>query len=226
MSRLYNNTVSEDLLTLCKQLQALKGFENAYLVGGTSIALRMGYRKSIDIDLFFTDNPNITTVKYILENNTDFTTLSQREGTIIGQINNIKIDCIDYPYESIRPTETIEGIRMLSLEDVAAMKLSAILNSGKRLKDFVDVAFLSTKFSMAEMLEFFAEKFPRTNPIAASKAVAFFDYIDHSTPIELTKGKYNWGLISERIQKMCNEPQKVFTTYPIPQEKKKSTLHL
>lgn len=82
MSKLYNNTVSEDLLTLCKQLQSLKGFENAYLVGGTSIALRMGYRKSVDIDLFFTDKPNITTVKSILENSTDFITLSQREGTI------------------------------------------------------------------------------------------------------------------------------------------------
>lgn len=35
-----------------------------------------------------------------------------------------------------------------SLEDFAAMKLNAISNSGKRLKDFIDVYYLLEHFSM------------------------------------------------------------------------------
>ncbi len=33
---------------------------------------------------------------------------------------------------------------MLSIRDIAAVKLSAIAGNGTRLKDFIDVAFLST----------------------------------------------------------------------------------
>jgi len=34
----------------------------------------------------------------------------------------------------------IEGIRFASLEDIAAMKLNAVIGNGTRLKDFVDIA--------------------------------------------------------------------------------------
>ncbi len=49
---LHKSTVDESTLELLKQLQQkdyLKGF---HLVGGTALALKMGHRKSVDLDLF------------------------------------------------------------------------------------------------------------------------------------------------------------------------------
>jgi len=39
---------------LIQQLQATPGLSDFYLVGGTSLALQIGHRNSIDIDLFTT----------------------------------------------------------------------------------------------------------------------------------------------------------------------------
>lgn len=38
------------------------------------------------------------------------------------------------------------GLRLYDMEDIIAMKLAAISDDGSRLKDFIDMAFLSTRF--------------------------------------------------------------------------------
>ena len=49
---LHYDTVDEGTLGLLKQLQSLDILSEMRLVGGTSLALQIGHRKSIDIDLF------------------------------------------------------------------------------------------------------------------------------------------------------------------------------
>lgn len=49
---LHYQTVEPETLELLKYLQAIPTFKNLHLVGGTALALRIGHRKSIDIDLF------------------------------------------------------------------------------------------------------------------------------------------------------------------------------
>jgi hypothetical protein len=110
---------------------------------------------------------------------------------------------------------------MLSIQDIAAMKLTAISHSGTRLKDFVDITFLSTKISLNEMLNAFEIKYPRTNKMSAVKGLNYFDDIDFSSEIELTtKGIYKWEETAKRIHEMIKLPNKIFLTYP--EEVKKS----
>lgn len=45
-------TIESKTLDLLKSLQALPIFANTRLVGDTALALQLGHRKSIDIDLF------------------------------------------------------------------------------------------------------------------------------------------------------------------------------
>ena len=72
-----------------------------------------------------------------------------------------------------KPNEE-DGIRLYSMEDLVVMKLSAIVDNGSRLKDFVDIAFLSTRYSFYSMLELYARKFPDTNIIRVIKSVTYF----------------------------------------------------
>ena len=129
---------------------------------------------------------------------------------LLGHIGGVKTDFINYPYRPIRPLIEEEGIRMVSAEDIAAMKLAAIMNSGKRMKDFVDVAFLSTKFSLMQMMGFFAEKFPHSSVLSAEKSLLFFDDIDFSVPISLVSGKFRWMPVRRRLMEMAQFPTRVF----------------
>ena len=49
---LHLETIEPKTLDLLKNLQALPLFAQTRLVGGTALALQLGHRKSIDIDLF------------------------------------------------------------------------------------------------------------------------------------------------------------------------------
>ena len=50
--KLHYNSVSENLLGILKKLMSSEVFKDFRLVGGTSLSLQRGHRKSIDIDLF------------------------------------------------------------------------------------------------------------------------------------------------------------------------------
>lgn len=134
-----------------------------------------------------------------------------RKNTIIGFINKIKVDFITHPYPLINPPITEEGITLLSKEDIAAMKLNAIANSGQRLKDFIDIYFLLQHFSLKDMLHFFEIKYPNTNPLVALKAVTYFGDIDENIdPPKLVK-PLAVKKIKERITNAVINTNKIFT---------------
>ena len=62
-------------------------------------------------------------------------------------VNNIKDRFHTTQLSIIKPPVIVEeGITFLSKEDIAAMKFHAIIQSGKRLKDFIDIYFLLRAF--------------------------------------------------------------------------------
>jgi predicted nucleotidyltransferase component of viral defense system len=133
------------------------------LVGGTNLSLRLGHRKSIDIDMF-------SDVDF------DKETLSKlfRKKYPNAEIRNIvfgltiylpahdsgflKLDIMETD-KFIRNFVTIENIRFAHFEDIAAMKLEAI-TSRKTKKDYFDIAELLKMFTFEDLLKFYAERYP------------------------------------------------------------------
>ena len=72
-------------------------------------------------------------------------------------INDIKGDIIEYPIPFFN-IETLEGIRLASKLDIAAMKINAITNRGTR-KDFYDLYELLKEFSLKEIIDSYKEKY-------------------------------------------------------------------
>ena len=66
---------------------------------------------------------------------------------------------------------------MLSVEDVAAMKLSAIANRGHR-KDFWDCAELLRTFSLEELLGFCEAKYAGDSLWNVERSLCYFDDAD------------------------------------------------
>jgi len=197
-------------LKLIQQLQALPEFREFYLVGGTALALQLGHRNSIDIDLFTKNDFTPESLLKFLESAFSIRPSYAAKNTLLSIINSIKVDFICHAYPLVLPPITEEGITFLSLQDIAAMKLNAISNSGKRLKDFIDVYFLLEHFSLNEMIEFYSIKYPRFNPLIALKAISYFDDIDPA--IDPPKLRVNLPLpeIKKRIQDSVLHSRKKF----------------
>ena len=195
---------------LIQQLQAMPELKNFYLVGGTSLALQLGHRNSIDIDLFTNNDFEPADIENYLKEKFSFRTTLARKGTLLAVVQNIKTDFIKHSYPLLLPPITEESITFLSKEDIAAMKLHAIIQSGKRLKDFIDIYFLLMHFSMQQMIEFFIEKYKYSNPMIAMKAVAYFDEIDESIdPPKLLK-PLPIAEIKKRILTAVQKPTLIF----------------
>lgn len=155
---LQTQTVVPKLMELLNKIMSEKLFSDFNLVGGTALALQIGHRNSIDIDLF--GNLEIDTLLFI-EKLSEFGKVTVTQSTkniLITEINDVKVDFVNYKYPIISEQLFIENIRMLSTKDIAAMKLNAIAGRGSK-KNFIDLYFLLNKFSLGEMLSLYDQKY-------------------------------------------------------------------
>ena len=195
---------------LIQHLQNLPELESFILVGGTSLALQLGHRNSIDIDLFTQNDFSAEEIEVLLKDDFSYTATLARKNTVLAVVNNIKTDFIKHNYPLILPPITEEGITFLSKEDIAAMKFHAIIQSGKRLKDFIDIYYLLHHFSMRQMIGFFTQKYSYSNPMIAMKAVNFFDEIDENMDPPKMLKPIKVDQIKKRIREATQKPEKVF----------------
>ncbi|MBX3165266.1 MAG: nucleotidyl transferase AbiEii/AbiGii toxin family protein [Bacteroidetes bacterium] len=197
---------------MIKHLCSKNELSSFVLVGGTAMSLQIGHRKSIDIDLFSSEPFDVDEMFSFLESNYDYYNEVLLKNSLMGRVDSIKLDVITHQYKWLKPALTIEGVRMVSLEDIAAMKLNAIMGNGSRLKDYVDIAYLSSVFSLQQMLGFFEEKYPRNNSLMAFKSLSWFEDIDFGVEVLYMDKKMNWGIIQKRILEIIHNPQQVFNS--------------
>ena len=202
--------ISPQTFQLIQQLQSLPELAGFYLVGGTSLALQLGHRNSIDIDLFSQNNFTAVDIEDTLKGKHDFKVTVSRNNTVLGVVDNVKTDFIKHDYPFILPPITKEGITYLSKEDIAAMKLHAVIQSGKRLKDFIDIYFLLQHFTMNQLIAFFVKKYNYSNPLIALKAVTYFDDIDENSDPPKLLQPLPLAVIKKRILHAAQKPHITF----------------
>jgi predicted nucleotidyltransferase component of viral defense system len=189
------------------------------LAGGTALALYLGHRISVDLDLFTPYPFDATLLEKHLADTYGFRGDFLEKNTLKGSINNVKFDCISYDYPSLDDrVVTKEGVRLYSIRDIAAMKLSAIADNGTRLKDFIDVAFLSTLLPLSDMLDAYRQKFPNSNVMRPLKGLTYFADINHNEPIHILDGAYNWKNIEKRLRDMIDSPDMTFKSPPLSED--------
>ena len=207
---LHKETIDAATLELLKRLMGDERLQGFVLVGGTSLALQMGHRISVDLDLFTEKEFEADELREYLERNYHLQTDYLAFATVKGEIDGVQVDCIAHAYPWLKPFVLEEGIRLASLEDICAMKLNAIAGNGTRIKDFVDVAYLSSSFSLQQMLDFYEEKY-NANPLMPLKGIVYFAEINKNAPVKMANGNpLNWKMIEKRLLAMEKYPQKVF----------------
>jgi len=171
---LYKQAVSTKLLELLNALMERKFFNNFYLVGGTSLALQIGHRLSVDINLFGLNEINKIEFKEALSKIGSAQLIKKSKNILIYDINGVKVDFVNYNHYLLEAPITVENIRLASLKDIGAMKLNAISGRGSK-KDFIDVYFLLKHFSLNQLLTFYNKKYPDGSEFLVLKSLQYFD---------------------------------------------------
>lgn len=149
---LHTETVARSTLELLKMLESESVMSNFNLAGGTSLALYLGHRISVDLVLFTPESFDAGKLEIFLLDKYGFRTDFMEKNTLKGTIDGVKIDCITHSYGYLEKPYTESDIRLYSMEDIVAMKLSAIADNGSRLKDFIDIAFYLLVFLLIQCL--------------------------------------------------------------------------
>ncbi len=197
---LQTRTVESRTLGLLKELMSLPMLNSFYLVGGTALALQLGHRVSIDLDLFTQEpfDPNELIEK--LSDKFDFSVVSEGSAMVISTINDIKVDFVKMSYPILFPSVLDEQVRMLDIRDIAAMKLKAVTQRGSK-KDFYDIYFLLQIMSLDEIIQLFKEKFKQYEIFHVIKSLTYFeDAENNANPLVFDK-TITWQKVKTEIMK-------------------------
>ena len=204
---LQTQTVEPGTLSLLKRLMQMPLLGQFSLVGGTALSLKYGHRISVDLDLFshlpFENNEIIAALESEFRDKFSLQ-LNREKFGVFCFINEVKVDIIKHPFALLQQLEIVEDIRIYNTADIAAMKVNAILGRGKK-KDFWDIFELLHHYSIADIIEFYDNKFPNQQlMIGIPHALTYFDDAEESEdPISL-KGQ-TWPDVKKFIQQKVSE---------------------
>jgi hypothetical protein len=197
---LYKETVDRSTLELLISLQQKEYLKGFYLVGGTALALRIGHRKSVDIDLFSDFSFDAVRLLENLSNDFSYTLFFSANNTLKGSIEQVQVDILAHRYPMVAKPLELEQVNMLAMEDIAAMKLNVISVSGQRVKDFIDIYFLLEIYSIEEMIGFYKKKYLQYNEVNVLKSLCWFEDVDLSDwPVLIITPNLRWETVKKKI---------------------------
>ncbi|MBI2271668.1 MAG: nucleotidyl transferase AbiEii/AbiGii toxin family protein [Bacteroidetes bacterium] len=164
---LQKSAVSAELYQTLVKLMELDLLHDHRLVGGTALALQIGHRLSVDIDLFSDQKHNYEQITNTLAKkfNGNLNIIRSNTDGITLFINTIKTDIYDWdvPFNHIPFIEN--NIRMAYKKDIIPMKLNTFCSSHDaryEKKDYTDIAALLREYSLSTMIDLYFHKYTQS----------------------------------------------------------------
>lgn len=201
---LHYQSIHPKTLELLKELQQTEFLQTFNLVGGTALALQIGHRKSIDIDLFGRtdfESSELNTKLNALQR--EIKIIKNSKNINIYSIDQIKVDIVNYHYPWLQPTLTMNGLKLASIEDIAAMKLAAVTGRGTK-KDFIDLFILLKKYSLYDLIDFYNRKYADGSVFMVLKSLTYFEDAE-SDPLPEMLLPFDWEFMKKTILKVVDD---------------------
>ncbi len=179
--------------------------ENAYLAGGTALALQLGHRESVDFDFFTTRAFNETAMVQRLNNLLPDFYLERKEWrTILGWVGKTRLSYFFYEYPLLFKTKNWNGVALADPRDIAAMKIAALADRGTK-RDFIDLYFIFAVekiISLGEALRLYDKKFKKLkqNKLHIIKSLAYFGDAESEKMPQMFKPA-NWKKVKDFFMK-------------------------
>ena len=178
MNTLFWNTVTEGMRLVLVGFSQTKIGASFYLAGGTALSLQLGHRRSVDLD-FFSPTEDIPTIRPVLEEALALfqpTLADSAWGNLVYLANAVRVGFYGYGFPLVAPLVETEGLRLASVEDIALMKLDALLSRAAR-KDFYDLYFICQKIPLRKLLDLAPKKYAnvRDFEVQTVKRLVYFE---------------------------------------------------
>jgi predicted nucleotidyltransferase component of viral defense system len=207
---MFTKTLLPDTFRAIKLVSTFPEIQNAYLAGGTSLALQIGHRISVDLDFFTRELFDEKRLSDDLAAHAGFAKAGTAKWTVWGTIGETKLSLFHYDYPLLGDMVPFEGLHLASISDIAAMKIHAIEDRGTR-RDFIDVYFLAKTFSLPEMIALYRKKYSiaEDHLYATLRALDYFEDAEKETVMPNMLMPVNWEVVKdyfrEETKKLAKE---------------------
>ena len=176
-----HKAIPPSVAALLKEICLLPLPNETYMAGGTALAIYLGHRVSVDIDLFtqesFFCGPIISEIKkaheIIVEN-------AAERDTFVAEVDRVRVSLFRYPYPLLEPLthNPHYDILLASPIDIASMKVVAIMQRGTA-RDFIDLKALISayNFTLEYLMTKVQEKYGVSKDYSyqVKRGLVFFD---------------------------------------------------
>ncbi len=207
MSNFFWNTITENMKFVLNGFFQSEIGEHFYLAGGTALALQLGHRHSVDLD-FFSPTQDIPTIRPKLDETLapfDATLTDSAWGNLVYIVKGVRIGFYGYGHPLLNPLIKKESLCLASTEDIALMKLDALLSRAAR-KDFYDLYFICQKIPLKRLLDLAPQKYPsvRDFEVQVVKRLVYFRNAENEADPDLLM-PVTWQTIKEYFTQQAKE---------------------
>ncbi|HEX9511660.1 MAG TPA: hypothetical protein VF939_14320 [Puia sp.] len=218
---LYKETVEVRTLDLILRLIKDEMFKEFDLAGDTALSLQIGHRLSADIELGSKSSFDAILLSDHLAKKYKAESIKTLKNRVECLVEEVKVDLRSHQY-LLAPPVIIEEIRMISQEDIGAIKLKAIVDGENSFKDFIDIYSLLEHSSLEELTEAYEKKYTKVNRSMVHKALMNHNDIIPAS-VTLTGQEITMKDIAYRFKKAILEPKRIFESVPWQRQTLKKT---
>lgn len=180
-----------------------------YLAGGTGLALQLGHRVSVDLDLFTERHFEPRAVRDALRHSGGFRLDQIAEGTLHAEVGGVRLTFLRYDYPLLFEAARFQELTVASPRDIACMKLEALSSRGSR-RDFVDLYFVLQGIQLRELLELFGRKYATAAPNQVHLAKAMTYFVDaEQEPMPRMLQPADWKQIKQFFEHLARQHFKI-----------------
>jgi hypothetical protein len=172
---------------------------DAYLGGGTAIAVHLAHRVSRDLDFFFHhESIDLDKLARRLSVAGPFAVTERSTGTLNGIFSATKVQFLHAdearPQHLLEPPEEVDGLQIAGLSDLMAMKLKVVGDHGE-LRDYFDLMTIEQRTGRTadEGLALFVARFQPEYPQQAINHIllglGYFDDVDPDDALPVPRGQ-------------------------------------
>jgi len=175
------------------------------------LALQLGHRTSVDFDFYSPKSFRKGAILKLIKKNISkikLKVLRDFDDTFeVILENEVNVSFFYYDYPMLEKFIPRSGLRIASVPDIAAMKIIAIAQRGKR-RDFIDIYYLLKIYPLKKILGFTQKKFKEFDIYNGLRGLVYFDEAEDDLEINRIKifdHKLNWEEVKEEILKEVKE---------------------
>lgn len=175
----HGEVITEAMESTLRSLQERSILAPFYLVGGTGLALRLGHRRSRDLDFFRASPLDERALLSEVQSLDGFSLTAVAPTTLHAVVQGTRVSFLEYSYPLLFPGDRFLGVVVADSRDIACMKLSAVASRGSK-RDFVDVWAAAQQHGLPHLVELFQQKYAQAayNLVHVLKSLTYFEDAD------------------------------------------------